>query len=215
MSRYNRFNWQKADSFEWKFKRQPKLRTISEVHDLYLRAMDRSSKKYKEVSDCIDEIVREIPPTPSNNGRYSDKYITYFYSDDILYQYSMSYEASYGTYGTSSDRVKFDEGSVTEIRDKKIHFILNNQKALELGEKYHRLSAANKYLHYNVREAFEVMIVESLEKKFKDTKAVDLPKAIPVLVGGKKYMFTVDPQSWGTYKKFIFLGESYEDIVLD
>ena len=35
MSRYNRFNWQRADSFEWKFKRQPKLRTISEVHDLY------------------------------------------------------------------------------------------------------------------------------------------------------------------------------------
>ena len=42
--------------------------------------------------------------------------------------------------------------------------LTNNQKALELGEKYHRLSAANKYLHYNVREAFEVMIVEFLEK---------------------------------------------------
>lgn len=43
-----RFNWQKADSFEWKFKRQPKLRTISEVHDLYLRAMDRSSRSIKK-----------------------------------------------------------------------------------------------------------------------------------------------------------------------
>lgn len=210
-----RFNWQKADSFEWKFKRKPKLHTISEVHDLYLRAMERSAKKSKEIVDCIAEIVREIPPTPSNNGRYSDKYITYFYSDDILYQYSMSYETSYGSYGTSYDRVKFDEGSKEEIRDKKIHFILNNQKALELGEKYHRLSAANKYLHYNVREAFEVMIVEFLEKKFKDTKAINLPKAIPVVVGGKRYMFTIDPQSWGTYKKFIFLGESHEDVVLD
>ena len=127
----------------------------------------------------------------------------------------MSYETSYGSYGTSYDRVKFDEGSKEEIRDKKIHFILNNQKALELGEKYHRLSAANKYLHYNVREAFEVMIVEFLEKKFKDTKAINLPKAIPVVVGGKRYMFTIDPQSWGTYKKFIFLGESHEDVVLD
>ena len=42
-----------------------------------------------------------------------------------------------------------------------------------------------------------------------------MSKAIPVLVGGKKYMFTVDPQSRGTYKKFLFLGESHEDIVLD
>jgi hypothetical protein len=211
----SRFNWQKTDSFEWKFKRKPKLRTISEVHDLYLRAMERSAKKSKEVMNCISEIVRDITPTAAYNNRYNDSYITYFYSDDVLYQYSMRYEESYDSYGTSYDRVKFDEGSKVEIRDKKIHFILNNQKALELGEKYHRLSAANKYLHYTVRDAFEVMIVKSLEKKFKDTKAINLPKAIPVVVGGKKYIFTIDPQSWVTYKKFIFLGESHEDVVLD
>ena len=72
MSRYNRFNWQRADSFEWKFKRQPKLRTISEVHDLYLRALERSVKKSKEVMDCIAEIVRDIPPTAAYNNRYND-----------------------------------------------------------------------------------------------------------------------------------------------
>lgn len=210
-----RFNWQKSDSFEWKFKRKPKLRTISEVHDLYLRAMERSAKKSKEIMDCIAEIVRDIPPTAAYNNRYNDSYITYFYSDDVLYQYSMRYEESYDSYATSYDRVKFDEGSREEIRDKKIHFILNNQKALELGEKYHRLSAANKYLHYNVREAFEVMIVESLEKKFKDTNAINMSKTIPVIVDNKRYIFMVDPQSYGTYKKFIFLGESHEDIVLD
>ena len=210
-----RFNWRNADYFEWKFKRRPRQRTISEVHNLYIRAMERSEKKSKEIMDCIDEIVREIPPTTANNSRYNDKYITYFYSDNVLYQYSMGYEENYDSYSTSYDRVKFDEGSVEEIRDKKIHFILNNQKALELGEKYKRLSAANKYLHYNVREAFEVMIVEYLEKKFKDTKAINTPKVIPVIVDNKKYVFTIDPQSWGTYKKFIFLGESHEDIVLD
>ena len=48
-----RFNWQKSDSFEWKFKRKPKLRTISEVHDLYLRATERSEKKFKEISDVL------------------------------------------------------------------------------------------------------------------------------------------------------------------
>ena len=215
MSRYNRFNWQKADSFEWKFKRKPKLRTISEVHDLYLRAMERSAKKSKEIMDCIAEIVRDIPPTAAYNNRYNDSYITYFYSDDVLYQYSMGYEKNYDSYSTSYDRVKFDEGSVEEIRDKKIHFILNNQKALELGEKYKRLSAANKYLHYNVREVFEVMIVEYLEKKFKDTNAINMSKTIPVIVDNKRYIFMVDPRSYGTYKKFIFLGESHEDIVLD
>jgi hypothetical protein len=214
MSRF-RFNWENADSFEWRFKRKPKLRTISEVHDLYLRTMERSTKKSKEIMDCVAEIVRDIPPTAAYNNRYNDSYITYFYSGDILYQYKMTYDESYGSYGTSCDIVRFDEGNIDEIRDKKIHFILNNKKALELGEKYKRLSTANKYLHYNVRDAFEKMIIESLEKKFKDVKAVDLPKAIPVIVGCKKYMFTIDPQSWGTYKKFLFLGESHEDIVLD
>lgn len=210
-----RFNWENIDSFEWKFKRKPKVRTISEIHDLYLRAKERSEKKSNEVLECINEIVRDIPPTKNNNGRFNDSYITYFYIDDILHQYKMTYEDSYQSYGTSSDRVKFDEGSVEDIRDKKIHFILNNQRALELGEKYRRLSAANKYLHYTIREAFEVMIIDTLQTKFKDVRAFDLPKAIPVIVGGKRYVFTIDPQSWGTYKKFIFLGESNEDIVLD
>jgi hypothetical protein len=127
----------------------------------------------------------------------------------------MRYEESYDSYGTSYERVKFDEGRVTEIRDKKIHFILNNQKALELGEKYHRLSAANRHFHYIVRDAFETMLIDILEKKFKDVKAINLPNPIPVIVGGKRYVFTTDPQSYGTYKKFIFLGESHEDIVLD
>jgi hypothetical protein len=54
MSR-NRFNWERPDSFEWKFKRKP---TISEVHDLYIRAMQRSEKKSNETMKCIDEIIR-------------------------------------------------------------------------------------------------------------------------------------------------------------
>jgi hypothetical protein len=210
-----RFNWQRADSFEWKFKRKPKLHTISEVHDLYLRAMERSAKKSKEIVDCIAEIVRDIPPTAAYNNRYNDSYITYFYSDDVLYQYKMTYEESYGSYGTSSDRVKFNQGSVEEIRDKKIHFILNNQRALELGEKYKRLCNANKHYHYTVKEAFELMIVEKLEEKYKKVNSVNMPKAIPVVVENRRYIFAVDPQSYGTYKKFIFLGEVNEDIVLD
>mgnify|MGYP006319112169 FL=1 len=102
-----------------------------------------------------------------------------------------------------------------KLEIKKIHFILNNQKALELGEKYKRLTAANKHFHYIVREAFETMLIGVLEKKFKDIKSFNMSKAIPVVVDGKRYVFAVDPQSYGTYKKFIFLGEANEDIVLD
>lgn len=209
-----RFNYQRADSFEWKFKRKPKLRSIAEVHDLYLRAMERSAKKSKETCDCIEEIVREIPPTGDKNSRNGEKFITYFYHDDILYQYNMSYNHSYDSYGTSQDRVRFDEGSVEEIRDKKIHFILNNQKAIELGEKYRRINAANKYLHYTAKHAFEEMVIDELQKLYKDVNAINLPKAIPITVGDKRYIFGVDQQSYGTYKKFIFLGEAAEEINL-
>lgn len=214
MSR-NRFNWERPDSFERKFKRKPKLRTISEVHDLYIRAMQRSEKKSNETMKCIDEIIREIPTTPASNSRYNDLYITYFYVDYVLYQCQMRYEESYGSYGVSTDRVKFDEGSVEDIREKKINFLLNNQKALELGEKYIKTSAANKYLHYTVRHCFENMIITHLENKYKDIRTIDMPKAITISVGGKRYIFSIDNQSWGTYKKFLFLGESSEDIVLD
>jgi hypothetical protein len=43
-------------------------------------------------------------------------------------------------YGTSTDMVNFKEGSLEEIRDKKIHFLLNNTRAIELGQRHYVLS---------------------------------------------------------------------------
>jgi hypothetical protein len=36
--------------------------------------------------------------------------------------------------------VNFREGSLEEIRDKKIHFLLNNTRAIELGQRHYVLS---------------------------------------------------------------------------
>jgi hypothetical protein len=81
----------------------------------------------KEVVDSIYEIVNEIP-------KINKAHITYFYIEETLYQYEMSFMRELDAYGTSTDMVNFKEGSLEEIRDKKIHFLLNNTRAIELDK---------------------------------------------------------------------------------
>lgn len=95
------------------------------------------------------------------------KSVTLLYREDVLYQYEMSYMKEYGSYGTSSNRVNFNEGNLENIREKKINFILNNEKALELGEKYDRLSHRSKNFHLNVKEVLLEMIYTELQKNIK------------------------------------------------
>jgi hypothetical protein len=47
----------------------------------------------------------------------------------------MSFIGELDAYGTSTDMVNFKEGSLEEIIRDKIHFLLNNTRAIELGTK--------------------------------------------------------------------------------
>lgn len=208
MKNRHRFNWKMIDSFKYKFKRSPKLRTIQEVHSLYIRAIERSSRKSSELLDCMNEIVENIEPV-------SGKYTTYFYNDNILYEYSMSYNSSYESFGVSCDRVRFDIGSIGNMREKKINFVLNSIVSIKLGEKYRRLSNSNRYYHNVVRCAFEDMLITILDERFKDVKSSKMSSIIPIIIDNRRYIFRIDDSSsYGLYKKFIFLGESKDDIIL-
>lgn len=203
-----------VESFEFKFNRKPRIRTISEVHDLYIRSIERSNIKSKEILNCIDEIISTISPQSSGNRRYNDRYITHFYIDDILYQYSMSYEPMYDSYSTSYDRVRFEQGSIEEIRDRKINFLINNSTSLKLGEKYRNLSSSNRYYHIMVKCALEDMLIKLLDKKYEGVISSKLPEIIPIIIDSRRYIFKVDSTSHGVYKKFVLLGESVDDIVI-
>ena len=210
-----RAHFTEPEMFRYKFRRDPKVWSIEKVHNLYVRALVRSKKMHEELIDSIHEIARVIPL--SVDGYNKKCHITYFYREDVLYQYEMSYMKEYDSYGTSSNRVNFNEGNLENIRERKINFILNNEngKAFELGEKYDRLSHRSKNFHFNVKEVLVEMIRDELQKKYKAVKIFDIPKIIPVSINDRTYIFTLDRQSSGYYKKFELIDEmNIEPIIM-
>jgi hypothetical protein len=61
-------------------------------------------------------------------------------------------------------------GSLEEIRDKKTHFLLNNTRAIELGQRHYVLSKKCKHYEYGIKRILLEMIQEELSKKFKEVK---------------------------------------------
>lgn len=210
-----RAHFTEPEMFKYKFNRYPKVWSIEQVHNLYVRAMLRSKKIHDELIDSIHEIARVIPL--SVDGYNKKCHITYFYRKDVLYQYEMSYMKEYDSYGTTSNKVNFNEGNLENIRERKINFILNNEngKAFELGEKYDRLSHRSRNFHFNVKEVLVEMIRNELQKKYKAVKIFDIPKVIPVSINDRTYIFTLDRQASSYYKKFELIDEmSIDPIIL-
>lgn len=186
------------ESYEYKFGRKPKVRTIKELNTLYINSRKRSDFKQSVILGIIDEIVEKIPLTTTGRGR--GQHITYFTGrDNVLYQYEMSYNSTWNSYGTSYNRVKF-EGSVEQIRDQKLDLLLSNEMAFELGEKYNRNINYNMHLHNRVKYYLVEAITKQLEIIYKEI--LDIPKVIPVSIDECQYIFTLDG-----YKKFVLVGE--------
>jgi hypothetical protein len=193
------------ESFFYKFGRMPKKRSIAEIHNLYINSRKRSDSKQIVILGIIDEIVEKIPLT--NTGRGRGQHITYFTGrDNVLYQYEMSYNSTWDSYGTSYNRVKF-EGSVEQIRDQKLDLLLSNEMAFELGEKYNRNKNYNMHLHNIVKYYLVEAITKQLEIIYKEINFIDIPKVIPVSIDGYQYIFCLDGNSSGYYKKFVLVGE--------
>jgi hypothetical protein len=191
-------------AYKHKFGRDKKVRTIKELNTLYINSKKRSDSKQSVIIGIIDEIVAKIPLS-GDRGR--KQHITYFIGrENILYQYEMEYRSEWDSYGTSYNRVKF-EGSVEQIRDQKLDFLLSNELAFELGEKYNKNKDFNMHLHHRVKWYLIEAITKKLEIIYKEVRFFDIPKVIPVDVDGYKYMFTLDSNSSGYYKKFILAGE--------
>ena len=184
------------------YQRIIKQRSIKEIYDLYIRAKERSEARLHVIGDIIDEIVEKIPLT----GNHSKKHITYFQHDDVFYQYEMSYNKEWESYGTSFNIVKF-EGTVEEIRKQTIDFIITNDLAFELGEKYRKYEYYNKRLHLRVMHYLDEAIKKDLEVVYKDFRVLDIPDIIPVNVGNTKLIYGKDGVSSRYYKRFNLIGE--------
>jgi hypothetical protein len=204
---YQRF-WRNSDLFKMKFKREPKVWTIDDIHELYLKAFERHSKKQKLVIDCVDRIVSEVQEFEKGKRKI------YFTKEGKFYQRELSYHSEYDSWGVGSyDLVKFSSNSTLVDRNEKLEFLLSNEKAFELGELYQSLQGNTKHLHLHVREVLSEMVQEELRLKFKD---VESPRIFTISIGDKRYYVECEDQTRYSkiYKKFKLLNEATEEIKL-
>jgi hypothetical protein len=209
---YNKLNYQRflgsPDLFKFKFGRQPRVWTIDEVHDLYLKALDRHNKRLKLWIDCVNRIVNETNEFEKNKRKI------FFTKGGKFYQRVLSKNHDYNSWGVqSADLVKFSLDKTIHNRNEKLEFLLSNEKAFELGELYESLQGRTKHLHLYVKQILSEMVQDKLRLKFKDCES---PRILTVTISDKRYYVECDDQHRRSkiYKKFELLNEVTEEIKL-
>ena len=124
-------NFQLPDYMKSKLGREPRVRSIAEVHRIYLETKERYIKRSETTREIIEKIKKEIEP----QDNYRKKRIVYFNQEArgevYLRQYEISFEYGDDCYSTSIGDTRF------KTRDEKLEFILSNQKAFELGQDFY------------------------------------------------------------------------------
>jgi len=203
---YNRvkFNQCESELFNFRFKRDPKIWSVEQVQDLWIRSKERARKRSLISSKVYDEIISEIPKNDKGCK------LVYFSEDDTLYQYSFSWSTSFKSWGYSWNQVRFSDNK-TISRDEKIDFILSNKKAFELGEKYRASKKLECKLQRRVLSIMCDMIEDKLKEVYKDKHPPNITK---VKVGDKEYYFAVDEQNRYDYLQFHYKGEVQDNTIV-
>jgi hypothetical protein len=189
--------------YKIKFGRKPKEWTIEMVHDLWVRAKDRSDKKRQDVRNCLDEIIRTVKPFDKNYRGDNEYRVFYTNGKDTCY-YTIS-KSELGGHGYSHDILKFKD------RDDKLTFLLSNQNAFELGQKFHDLNKLCSYQHGRVGKILSEMLNTYLRNNFKDYGGFN--EVMTIRISNKSYYIKVDNSSY-PYKKFELLNEVTETITI-
>jgi hypothetical protein len=197
--------------FRERFKREPKIWTIEMVHDLYLLSKKRFDNRQVDIRKCINDITKEIPKNSKG------EHIVYFNNktdNNKIWSYKITYHSNWKSYGTSLSKLNFDDTFVENLREAKLDFLISNERAFELGERYRSLQKlVSKYHHYLFKLLSE-MVEEKLREHYK--KSNEVPNYITVInIGSKKYFVKVDEQHRYGYLKFEIENEyKEEDIII-
>ncbi len=184
-----------------------KTRTISELHSIYKRLRERSYSLREKRKALVEESAKILTVTQ----KWNKDYITlYFTKGDKIYKWNLTWEEGYETWSRSSDLLKF-EGSKESIRDEKINFLLNNELAFELGEKYQKLQD-NGFDNF-VGQILVKEICHLLSTKFQFVKLKEVPNVVPVRVNDETLTFRLLGKSNAHYKEFEYIGLLSEEII--
>lgn len=184
-----------------KQKRVKKVRSIDEIHDLYLKCKERESKKLEELYIHQEKIIKLIPKDKN------DEHIVYFENNGTIFSYIFRYSTFYKSYSVSRQEVKF------KTRSEKLKFLLISDHALSLGNEYRRLDKLCSTLSKYPWSIIVRKLDSSLKKYYSDNKI--LPKRTSIVsIGSKKYF--IDCEDIYSYSRFRILHEYVEnDIVLN
>ena len=200
-----KLNFKQKELFEWKYKRQPKVWSIEQVHSLYLKTLERHNIRQKKILDVRDRIVSEVEEFEKGKRK------VYFTKDDKIYQREFNYYLEYDSWGTSWDVLKFTSDKTISSRDQKLEFLLSNDKQFELGELYESLKGDTKCLHHYIWHVLSEMVEEKLRVEF---KGKDSPEILTIDISGHKYYVVCDKQHMYNrfYKKFELKNKEAEPI---
>lgn len=168
-------NFRNKELFRYKFKRDPKTWTLDEIHALWIKACERHEIRRQQIIDYTNQIVSEIPKNDKN------EHIIYFYKGKDIYQYNFSYYKGWNSYGVSSNLINL------KTRDEKLSFILSNDKAFEMGQKYNELVYMRTYQQNKIKNIMCDIIQDKLRKKYKDQQPPDI---LIMEIGDKKYFIS-------------------------
>lgn len=166
-------NFYNAEFFKMRFGRDPKMWTISQVHDLWLLAKERNEKRYKDISDHLNH----IRDTCQKNG--DGEWIVYFEQEGNVRGYSIrELESGHLAYSLFDPKMG---------RELKINLI--TREGFVLGERLNYLVNLTSRFEYVIFEHLSRMIQEKL---FKDLYLVpyNLNNFRKVIrISGKTYLF--------------------------
>lgn len=204
-----RFNWSMKNAnflydeqmYEARFDRKARQWTPEQLMGLYFAAKERSDKRQKAITAVINTALEEL--TPDENGKIK----LYNYTDDedgSIRVHTLRKDRDFG-WGWSQDWLKFSNDK-EKRRDEKIKFLLENERAFELGEKLVAKDAMRSWHHRHVWKAICDLIDRRLCEHFKKTKFGDMPHFFTIDFGGHAMYVEMDKNSNSSWKKFNVRG---------
>jgi hypothetical protein len=189
VSKYARYNvnFQNSELFRYKFKREPKVWKISDVYNLWKQANVRAQKRMQTRQDYIDFLTKKIEPNKQG------EIIIYYYSeksnestDVSYYKFTKSYH--WEGYGCSHN--------VLELKSRKevLDYLLNNDKAFEIGQEYHKLDRLTSRSHYKIWAILSRMVSDNLRAHFKEIGVAPADVFVVEIAGVQYYIQTVNRQ---------------------
>lgn len=163
-----------SDLFEYRFKREPKKWSISDIHTLYLKCLERESIQYAKLSSKLSEICEKID---QNNDR--GERTVYSMKGGLCYHRTI-----YGPDSYSSIEPIRNRGLVRNLR---IDLISSDDKFI-LGDELDELIYLHSHMSYIVLRHLKRLICYKISPD--SWKSANRDKVCFIDINGKRYSFT-------------------------